>query len=163
MESDLVKLQCKEGKILTIAKKAAEMSVLIKNNLMDFSIEQAIPLDEVTEKILELTIKYLIHYNGETPAEIEKPLKSNVMKEVTDEFSANFINEIELNDLIDLTIASNFMEIPSLLDLCTAKLASMCKDKSEDEIFKTFGVTDQFTEEERAKVKEENLWLEDNI
>ena len=151
MESDLVKLQCKEGKILTIAKKAAEMSVLIKNNLMDFSIEQAIPLDEVNEKILELTIKYLNHYNGETPA--EKPLKSNVMKEVTDEFSANYINEIDLNDLIDLTIASNFMEIPSLLDLCTAKLASMCKDKSEDEIFKTFGVNYKFTDEERAKVK----------
>jgi S-phase kinase-associated protein 1 len=163
MESELVKLQSKEGQILTIDKNAAELSVLIKNNLIDFSIEQAIPLDEVGEKILELIIKYLNHYNGIAPAEIEKPLKSNNMKDVVDEFSAGFINELELNDLIDLTVAANFMEIQSLLDLCTAKIASMCKDKSEEEIFKTFGITDQFTEEERAKVKEENQWLEDNI
>lgn len=163
MESELVKLQSKEGQILTISRKAAELSVLIKNNLIDFSIEQAIPLDEVSEKILGLIIKYLSHYDGVSPAEIEKPLKSNNMKDVTDEFSAGFINELELNDLIDLTVAANFMEIQSLLDLCTAKIASMCKDKSEEEIFKTFGITDQFTEEERAKVKEENQWLEDNI
>jgi S-phase kinase-associated protein 1 len=163
MESDQVKLQSKEGQILTISKKAAELSVLIKNNLIDFSIEQAIPLDEVNEKILELIIRYLNHYNGVAPTEIEKPLKSNNMKDVVDEFSAGFINELELNDLIDLTVAANFMEIQTLLDLCTAKIASMCKDKSEEEIFKTFGITDQFTEEERAKVKEENLWLEDNI
>jgi S-phase kinase-associated protein 1 len=163
MESDQVKLQSKEGTTLTMSKKAAELSVLIKNNLIDFSIEQAIPLDEVSEKTLELIIKYLIHYNGVAPSEIEKPLKSNNMKDVVDEFSAGFINELELNDLIDLTVAANFMEIQSLLDLTTAKIASMCKDKSEEEIFKTFGITDQFTEEERAKVKEENLWLEDNI
>jgi S-phase kinase-associated protein 1 len=163
METELVKLQSKEGQVLTISKKSAELSVLIKNNLIDFSIEQAIPLDEVSEKILELIIKYLNHYNGTAPAEIEKPLKSNNMKDVVDEFSAGFINELELNDLIDLTVAANFMEIQSLLDLCTAKIASMCKDKSEEEIFKTFGITDQFTEEERAKVKEENQWLEDNI
>jgi S-phase kinase-associated protein 1 len=163
MESELVKLQSKEGQTLTISRKAAELSVLIKNNLIDFSIEQAIPLDEVNEKILNLIIKYLSHYDGVAPVEIEKPLKSNNMKDVVDEFSAGFINELELNDLIDLTVAANFMEIQTLLDLCTAKIASMCKDKSEEEIFKTFGITDQFTEEERAKVKEENQWLEDNI
>ena len=163
MEQELVKLQAKEGQTLTISRKAAELSVLIKNNLIDFSIEQAIPLDEVSEKILKLIIKYLCHYNGASPVEIEKPLKSNNMKDVVDDFSAGFINELELNDLIDLTVAANFMEIQSLLDLCTAKIASMCKDKSEEEIFKTFGINDQFTEEERAKVKEENQWLEDNI
>lgn len=164
MESgEQVKLQSKEGKEYNIARKAAELSVLIKNNLVDFSIDQAIPLEEVGDKVLQLVIDYLNHYNGESPAEIEKPLKSASINDVTDEYAAKFVNDLDIETLVDLTVAANFMEIQSLLDLACAKIASMCKDKSEEEIFKTFGVTETFTEEEKAKIREENKWIEDNI
>jgi S-phase kinase-associated protein 1 len=164
MESvEKVKLHPKGGKEFLVSRKAGEMSILIKNNLADFSIDQAIPLDEVNEETCELIVKYLEHYDGKVPDEIDKPLKSNDMKILTDDFSANFVDNLELNKLIDLTTAANFMEIQSLLDLCTAKIATLVKDKTEEEIFKTFGVEDNFTEEERMKVKEENKWLEDNI
>jgi S-phase kinase-associated protein 1 len=168
MESEQkVKLRPKDAKEdLSVDKKSAEMSVLVKNNLADFSIDESIPLDEVNEEICKYVIKYLEHFKGVAPEDIEKPLKSNVMKDMVDAWSAQFIDEIavaDLTKLIDLTTAANYMEIPSLLDLCTAKIASLVKDKTEDEIFKTFGVEDNFTEEERMKVKEENKWLEDNI
>jgi S-phase kinase-associated protein 1 len=168
MESEQkVKLRPKDAKDdLQVDRKCAEMSVLVKNNLADFPIEESIPLDEVTEESCKYIIKYLEHFKGTPPEEIERPIKSNVMKDIVDSWSAQFIDEltaIELNKLIDLTTAANYMEIPSLLDLCTAKIASLVKDKTEDEIFKTFGVEDNFTEEERLKVKEENKWLEDNI
>jgi hypothetical protein len=52
------------------------------------------------------------------------------------------------------------MEIPSLLDLCCAKIASMCLDKTEDELYQTFGIQEKFTPEERQKLKEENQWLD---
>ncbi len=52
------------------------------------------------------------------------------------------------------------MEITCLLDLCCAKLASMCMDKSEEELYQTFGIEDKFTPEEREKLKEENQWLD---
>jgi S-phase kinase-associated protein 1 len=168
MESEQkVKLRAKGAKEdLLIDRKSAEMSVLIKNNLADFSIDEHIPLDEVTEETCKQIIKYLEHFKGVPPEEIEKPLKSNIMKDMVDEWSAKYIDDITSNDLaklIDLTTAANYMEIPSLLDLCTAKIASLVKDKTEDEIFKTFGVENDFTEEERMKIKEENKWLEDNI
>jgi S-phase kinase-associated protein 1 len=85
------------------------------------------------------------------------------MKDVTDTWSSDFIDGVSLEELVDLTVAANFMELQPLLDLTCAKIASMCKDKSEDEIFKTFGVTETFTEEEKAKIREENKWIEDNI
>ena len=62
-----------------------------------------------------------------------------------------------------MTVAANFMGIQSLLDLCCAKLASMCKDKSEEDIFKMFNITETFTEEEKEKIRQENSWIEENI
>lgn len=158
-----VKLRSKEEIEHKISRKAAEVSVLIKNTLQDASIDDPIPLLEVEDKILIKIIEYLEHFNGTAPPEIEKPLKSPILKEVTDEWSANFIDNLTLEILVDLTVAANYMEIQALLDLCCAKIASMCKDKSEEEIFKTFGITETFTEEEKAKIREENKWIEENL
>ena len=158
-----IKLTSKEGKEFTLNKKAAELSNLIKNTLVDMTSDEIIPLSEVDEKSLESIIKYLEKWNGETPPEIDKPLKSGIMKEVTDEWSASFIDEMNLESLTNLTVAANYMEIIPLLDLTCAKLASLCKDKSEDDIFKSFGITETFSEEERNKIREENKWIEENL
>jgi S-phase kinase-associated protein 1 len=158
-----VKLRSKEDIEHKLSRKSAEVSILIKNTLQDASIDDPIPLLEVDDKILVKIIEYLEHFNGTPPAEIEKPLKSPILKEVTDEWSASFIDSLTLEILVDLTVAANYMEIQALLDLCCAKIASMCKDKSEEEIFKTFGITETFTEEEKAKIREENKWIEENL
>ena len=75
------------------------------------------------------------------------------MKNLTDEWSTNYIDKMSMEDLVNLTVATNYMSIDSLLDLCYAKVASLCKDKSEDEIFKTFNINETFTEEEKIKLK----------
>jgi len=158
-----IKLLSKENKEFKISKKAADLSVLIKNTLADMGTDNAIPLMEVDEKSLEKIVLYLNKWNGESPAEIEKPLKSSIMKEVTDDWSGDFIDELDLESLTNLTVSANFMEIIPLLDLTCAKLASMCKDKTEDEIFKAFGITETFSEEERQRIREENKWIEENL
>lgn len=163
MENDLIKLISKEGKEFSITKKAGDLSALIKNAREEIGSDEAIPLVEVDEKSLEKIIAYLNHWNGENPPDIEKPLKSCIMKEVIDDWSADFIDDMDLETLTLITVSANFMEISPLIDLACAKLASMCKDKSEEEIFKTFGIVDTFSEEERQKLKEENKWIEENL
>ncbi len=103
------------------------------------------------------------HFDGKSPPEIEKPLTSIELKNITDEWSANFIDKLLLEDLINLTVASNFMGINSLLDLCCAKISCLCKDKNEEEIIKIFNITETFTEEEKEKIRKDNQWIEDNI
>ena len=85
------------------------------------------------------------------------------MKNATDEWSANFVDKIPLEDLINLTTAASYMEISTLIDLCCAKLACMCQDKSEEEIFKTFNINETFTEDEKNQLREANLWIEGNL
>ena len=163
MEESNIKLVTKEGKELEITKKAAELSEVLKAAINDYPNEASFPLKEIDEKNGEKIVEFLTHCNGVAPAEIEKPLTSNEMKNLTDEWSANFVDKMTIEELVNLTVAANYMGINSLLDLCCAKVASLCKDKNEEEIFKTFNITEQFTEEEKNKIKEENKWIEENL
>ena len=162
-ESKIIKLITKEGKEIEITKDSAVLSELLKQKINDFPDEEKFPINEVDEKMAEKVKEYLSHFNGNAPPEIEKPLKSNNMKNVTDEWSANFVDRMSLDDIINLDVAANYMGINSLLDLCSAKIASFFKDKSEEEIMKEFNIKKPFTEEEKNKLKEENKWIEENI
>ena len=70
------------------------------------------------------------------------------MKNLTDEWSANFVDKMSTDELVNLCVAANHMGINSLLDLCCAKVASLCKDKSEDEIYKARAKLYRFREGE---------------
>ena len=162
-ESKIIKLITKEGKEIEITKDSAVLSELLKQKINDFPDEEKFPINEVDEKTAEKVKEYLSHFNGTAPPEIEKPLKSNNIKNVTDEWSANFMNRMSFDDIINLSEAANYMGINCLLDLCSAKIASLIKDKSEEEIKKEFKIKQSFTEEEKNKIREENKWIEKNI
>ena len=85
------------------------------------------------------------------------------MKNITDEWSANFMDKMPLDDVINLTVAANYMGINSLLDLCSAKIATFFKDKSEEEVLKEMNIKEPLTEEEKNKIKDENKWIEENL
>ena len=164
MEDDKnIKLIVKDKKEIEISKKAAELSELLKGAINDFPNEVNFPLEDVDEKIAEKVKEYLTHFNGVAPAEIEKPLTQNEMKNLTDAWSANFVDKLTMDELVNLTVVANLMGINCLLDLCCAKIASMCKDKSEEEVLKTFGINEPFTEEDKKKIKEQNKWIDENI
>ena len=162
-ETSEIKIIVKEGKEIPISKKAAELSELLKSAMSDYPKETTFPLNELDEKNGELIKEYLTYYNGESPKEIEKPITSNEMKNLTDEWSSSFIDKLSVEDLSNLTVAANYMGINSLLDLCCAKVATLCKDKTEDDIFKLFKITETFNEEEKNKIKSENKWIEENL
>ena len=160
-ESTKIKLITKEGKEIEISKKAAELSDLLKQTINDFPEEEKFPLKEIDEKNALKIKEYLTHFNGIAPPEIEKPLISNNLKDITDEWSADFLYKMSLEEIINLNIAANYMGIYCLLDLCCAKIATLLKDKSEEEVLKEFNITEPLTEEEKNKIREENKWIKE--
>ena len=58
--------------------------------------------------------------------------------------------------------AANYMDIKPLLDLTCAKVASMIKNKSPEQIRKTFNIQNDFTPEEEEAVRAENKWAEES-
>ena len=160
-DTSTIKLITKEGKEIEILKKSAELSELLKQTITDFPDEEKFPLKEIDEKNALKIKEYLTHFNGIAPPEIEKPLTSNNLKNVTDEWSADFLYKMTLDEIINLNFAANYMGINCLLDLCSAKIATFFKDKSEEEILKEFNITEPLTEEEKNKVTEENKWIKE--
>ena len=119
-----------------------------------------IPLPNVKAVVLQKVIEFCQKHREEPMNEIEKPLKSSNMKEVVQEWFAEFV-EVEQSLLFELILAANYMDIKPLLDLTCATVASMIKGKTPEEIRKTFNISNDFSPEEEAQVREENKWCEE--
>lgn len=90
-----------------------------------------------------------------------QPLKDADLYKLVQEFYAKFIIEKDNDTLFNLTLAANYMDIRPLLDLCCAKIASMIKDKTPEQIRINFDIVNDFTPEEEAQIREENKWADE--
>jgi len=58
--------------------------------------------------------------------------------------------------MFKLLLAANYMDIKSLLMLMCAKVASLLKGKSPEQIRKTFNIRSDYTPEEEEEVRREH-------
>ena len=75
---------------------------------------------------------------------------------------ADFVN-LEQETLFELVMAANYLDIKALLELSCAKVASLIKNKSVQEIRTFFNIENDFTPEEEAQIQEENRWAEESF
>ena len=161
--NELITVLTKDKKELKLKRSAAMNSALLRKQMeQKGDKDEALTLQEVEDKIIDKLWEYLEKIDEYEIKEIEKPLTTNDMKNATDDWSANFV-DIPLEDLVNLTKGASYMGIRTLVDLCCAKLACMCMDKSEEEIFNVFNINETLTEEEKQQLREENKWIEDNF
>jgi len=155
-----VKLLSQEGELIEVEEEVAMKSTLIKNMIEDAGTEEDIPLPNVKTSVLKKVLEYCQHYKNDNPPEIEKPLKSTNMIDVVPEFDAKYIDLENLEEIFEIILAANYLDIKSLLDLSCAKIASLIKGKTPEEIRKTFNIQNDFTPEEENQIREENKWAE---
>jgi S-phase kinase-associated protein 1 len=152
-----VKIKSKDDQIFELTVEQAQLSELL-NPMCDS--HEAIPVLEVSGNILKLVKEFLEYYVTDKMNHIEKPLISTNMKEVVQEWYADFLERND-NDILDLILAANFMDIKSLLDLTCAYTASKIKGKSPEEIRKMFDIENDFSPEEETQIREENKLCEE--
>ncbi|RLN55431.1 hypothetical protein BBJ29_001886 [Phytophthora kernoviae] len=159
-----VKLISMDGESFEVDASVAVMSQLVKTLVTDepdpdTQDVQEIPLPNVKSGILAKVVEFC-QYHRDTPmAEIQKPLKSNNLRDSVEEWDANFVDVADHEMLFELILAANYMDIKSLLDLSCAKVATMIKGKTPEAIRATFGITEEFTPEEQQRILEENKCL----
>merc|ERR1711964_631724 len=77
---------------------------------------------------------------GKVPAEIAKPIKFTKMEKlVEDPWDAEYINKQTKKVQFQIILGANYMDIKSLLHLGCAKIATLIKGKSPEEIKKILG------------------------
>lgn len=138
-----------------IDKVVAQKSVLIKNMLEDISDTDApIPLPNVSSKILEKIIEWCTYHKDDPITEDNNETRNTEICE----WDQKYI-DVDQETLFDIILASNYLDIKPLLDVGCKTVANMIKGKSAEEIRRIFNITNDFTPEEEAQIKKENLIL----
>lgn len=160
MTSYTVTFVTSDNKEITLPKEVAEQSILVKELTGDDDNNtEAVPI-QVTSSILNLILPYLQYHFEHAASPIPKPLPSKNINEVVCEWDQQFLSKIDGDDLFKVILAANYLHIPSLLDLTCAKVATMIKGKTPEEIRKNFNIENNFTAEEEHMLREENKFCE---
>lgn len=94
-----------------------------------------IELDKVRGPIMRQVLRYLHHHRGRTPATIAKPIRSVNMKRICeDPWDAELMDACSRKAVFQIILAANYLDCPSLLHLGCAKIATLIKGKSPEEI-----------------------------
>ncbi len=157
-----ITIKSQDEKIFHIAKKSAIQSILLSTMLeKEDSNSEIIPLPNIIGNVLQKVVTFLDYTVNTALPEIDKPLKFDKFDQVVPEWFCKFI-DIDQEMLFDIILAANYMDIKSLFDLGCAKVASMIKNKTSEEIRKTFNIVNDFTPEEESAIRAENKWAEEN-
>jgi hypothetical protein len=142
-----------ENEKFIIDKKAAKRSGLLKNCIEDDENFKELNLIDIDSKFLKIIIEFLEHYKDSEPKLPPKPLKDSNVMQYLDEWSKKFFSKLNLEDIISLINASNYMDIGCLMHICLAIIASNMIDKPFEEVQKVFGIENNLTEEEMEELE----------
>merc|ERR1712228_805069 len=107
---------------------------------------------QVSAVMLVHILRYLDHHKGVMPESIAKPIRSVKMSRIcADEWDANYIDSMRKKEIFQLILAANYLDIECLLHLGTAKIATLIKGKSPEEIKNI--LADDSEEKKRKKKK----------
>ena len=157
-----ITLVSSDGQKVEISSKAVQKSVLVKGIIEDYPDDAEVPLNNIKSNILQKIKEYLDHYENEEPKVIERPLPSQNFKDCVSDWDYNYIN-VDIDLIFELILGANYMDIKPLLELSSAKVASIIKGKNTEEIRKTFNINNDFTPEEEQQILEENKWCMENL
>lgn len=156
VEDSLTLVSCDESsdtkkQEFPIDTKSASMCNLVKSILDGDQDVKKIEIKKVQSEILALIVSYLKHHKGVVPAEIAKPIRSVKMEKIVeDEWDAKFINGLSKKTVFQIILGANYMDIKSLLHLGCAKIATLIKGKSPEEIKKILSEDTETAAEEKA-------------
>jgi S-phase kinase-associated protein 1 len=117
---------------------------------------------DVKKPLFDKILEFLDYHSNHGPMrKIAKPVASKNIGDFVDEFDARLVAECSQEMLFELILAANNLDMKDLMDLCCAQVACLIKGKTPEEIRQTFNITNDFTPEEEAQVREENAWAEE--
>ena len=149
MDSKNLILESSDNQKIEIDIESAQKSHLLEIYIdISSNLQEPIKLPDIKFDILKKIVEYLTHYKDKTPKDIPRPMPFSDLSKVLDEWNVNFINSIELDNIFDLITAADYMDIPSLLDLSSAKMTSLNMNNTVQEIQAMFNIEPDLTEEE---------------
>jgi len=122
-------------------------------NPVDSQIEE-IRLDEVGYEEWTLISEYLRYYEDKPPPQpLPCPLISSSLRGFANEWDCNFIEALDIDQLMRLMIAASYLGISNLVELTCAQLATFVRGKGPQAIRASLGLPEP-TKEQMARLRE---------
>ncbi|CAJ0564042.1 unnamed protein product, partial [Mesorhabditis spiculigera] len=142
------------------------MSGTVNTLLQDLGFDDAetgdsapIPLPNVDAVTLEKVLKWCEYHKNDAPVVEADDIRSRRTDDITP-WDQEYL-KVDQGTLFHIILASNYLDIKGLLDLCCKTVANMVKGKKVKEIRTLFNIKNDWTEEEEAQIIRENSWCED--
>jgi len=150
-----------DGGEFAVSTKAFKLSKLL--TIQSESNPHTLHVSNISEDTFSLISSYLNHHNGVEPMEIAKPIRSVAMsKIVEDEWDAVFADSMSKRQIFHVISAANYIGCLSLVHLLCAKVATLIKGKSPEEIKRILNETDEnYQNNQLGQNQPERLSLED--
>ncbi|XP_010514085.1 PREDICTED: SKP1-like protein 14 [Camelina sativa] len=154
MSSNKVVLTSSDGVTFEIEEAVARKLQIIGHMIDDDCADKAIPLANVTGKILALVIEYCKKHVDDKDSTKEEEAKAEELKT----WDVEFMKNIDIETTFSIILAANYLNVKDLLDLTCQSVADHIKDMSPEEIRTIFNIECDFTPEEEANIRKENAW-----
>jgi len=118
-----------------VPKRNISLSGVLSARMESVGNRIEIDIKKVSIDNMHRVLKYLGHHKGKKPEEIAKPIRSIKMERiVADKWDAHYINSFSKKAIYQVILAANYLDCSCLLHLGSAKIATLIKGKSPDEI-----------------------------
>jgi S-phase kinase-associated protein 1 len=162
MSTELL-FKLESGFVIHLSQKAVEQSVY----LSDLASQATDPAEEIalqgkiSKEVMEVVKEFLEHYASKSVqdhSKLKKPLPSgDLIEGGFNDFDRELVKTWDQKFAVDVLNAANYLNISSLLELAAARIGSIIKSTSIEDLMKQVGIT-EFTPEWMDKVRKENPW-----
>ncbi|CAF0734824.1 unnamed protein product [Adineta steineri] len=154
MAEDKVRVQTSDGEILEVDYAIAKQWAPIKNMYEVFGTldtkDKPVELSNVNTETLNKIISWADHYKQSSEdADGDDEPKPKRTVDLSD-FDKKYF-EVKQEMLFEIIMASNYLGMTVLLDKACKTVADMIKDKTPDEVRKTFNIPNDLPPLETAK------------
>jgi len=185
-----MKLQTTDNQLLEVEEGIVSMFNVLKTMLQDLGSvgegDDPVPV-QVDLRVLQQVVTWCQHHKND-PVENNQSSSSSESSDDEDNedvekdryqhkrdkqydveldpWDEKFLKELDPENedaVFPLILAANFLDIPKLLDVCCKHVAGIIRGRTPQWIRKRFRLTCDFTEEQKAKIREELKWYDENI
>ncbi|EOA24838.1 hypothetical protein CARUB_v10018127mg [Capsella rubella] len=162
MSSNKIELTSSDGETFVIDEAVARKFQIVAHMIDDDCAHRAIPLANVTGPVLAMAIEFCKKHvddgKDSTEATKDKEEEQEAKEKELKAWDDEFIKDKDIDTIFKLILAANYLNVKDLLELTCQTTADYIKDKSPEEIREIFGIENDFTAEEEAKVRKDNAW-----
>lgn len=158
---DTIKLISADGVSYPVERKVLEQSVLLKNMLEDIGDEiTEVPIPNIQSNVLRKVLDYCEYHKNDPQVTSSDESVSRSKNSEISAWDQKFL-QVDQEMLFEIIMTANYLDIRPLLEVSTRAVANLIRNKTPEEIRKTFNIVNDFTPEEEAQIRREHEWAQD--